>query len=43
VAISIGMLERRKRAEAALISVVATCYLLGVSTSRMGQVGPEPL
>jgi transposase-like protein len=26
------LLERRKRAEAALTSVVATCYLLGVST-----------
>ena len=29
------MLERRKRAERALISVVATSYLLGVSTRRM--------
>src|SRR5215207_1493386 len=29
------LLERRKRAEAALVSVVATCYLLGVSTRRM--------
>ena len=29
------LLERRKRAESALISVVATCYLLGVSTRRM--------
>src|SRR6476469_10205313 len=29
------LLERRKRAEAALISVAATCYLLGVSTRRM--------
>ena len=29
------LLERRRRAEAALISVVATCYLLGVSTRRM--------
>lgn len=28
-------LERRKRAERALTSVVATCYLLGVSTRRM--------
>jgi putative transposase len=28
-------LERRRRAEAALTSVVATCYLLGVSTRRM--------
>lgn len=27
------LLERRRRAEAALTSVVATCYLLGVSTS----------
>ena len=29
------LLERRKRAEQALTSVVATCYLLGVSTRRM--------
>ncbi len=29
------LLERRKRAERALISVVATSYLLGVSTRRM--------
>lgn len=29
------LLERRSRAEAALTSVVATCYLLGVSTRRM--------
>ena len=29
------LLERRKRAEKALISVVATSYLLGVSTRRM--------
>ncbi|MGN2638261.1 IS256 family transposase [Nocardia takedensis] len=29
------LLERRKRAERALTSVVATCYLLGVSTRRM--------
>lgn len=29
------MLERRRRAEQALISVVATCYLLGVSTRRV--------
>jgi transposase-like protein len=28
------LLERRRRAEAALTSVVATCYLLGVSTRR---------
>jgi putative transposase len=29
------LLERRRRAEAALTPVVATCYLLGVSTRRM--------
>ena len=29
------LLERRKRAERALTTVVATCYLLGVSTRRM--------
>jgi len=37
------LLERRKRAEKAMVSVVATCYLLGVSTRRMeklvGQLG----
>src|SRR3954454_16500315 len=33
------LLERRKRAEAALTSVVATCYLLGVSTRRMDRLG----
>ena len=32
------LLERRKRAEAALISVVASCYLLGVSTRRMDKL-----
>ena len=32
------LLERRKRAEVALISVVATCYLLGVSTRRMDKL-----
>jgi putative transposase len=32
------LVERRKRAEAALISVVATCYLLGVSTRRMDRL-----
>ena len=32
------LLERRKRAEAALITVVATCYLLGVSTRRMDKL-----
>ena len=30
---------RRKRAERALTSVVATCYLLGVSTRRMDKLG----
>jgi len=29
------LLERRRRAEVALTTVVATCYLLGVSTRRM--------
>ena len=29
------LLERRSRAEQALVSVVATCYLLGVSTRRV--------
>ena len=29
------LLERRRRAERALTTVVATCYLLGVSTRRM--------
>ncbi len=32
------LLERRKRAEAAMVSVVATCYLLGVSTRRMDKL-----
>jgi len=32
------LLEPRRRAEAALISVVATCYLLGVSTRRMDRL-----
>jgi transposase-like protein len=32
------LMERRKRAEEALISVVATCYLLGVSTRRMDRL-----
>jgi len=32
------LLERRRRAEAALITVVATCYLLGVSTRRMDKL-----
>lgn len=29
------LLERRRRSEQALISIVATCYLLGVSTRRV--------
>ena len=32
------LLERRKRAERALTSVIATCYLLGVSTRRMDKL-----
>ena len=32
------LLERRKRAEQALTTVVATCYLLGVSTRRMDKL-----
>jgi putative transposase len=32
------LLERRKRAERALSTVVATCYLLGVSTRRMDRL-----
>jgi transposase-like protein len=36
------LLERQRRAEAALISVVATCYLLGVSTPADGPVGAHP-
>jgi transposase-like protein len=32
------LLERRRRAEAALTTVVATCYLLGVSTRRMDKL-----
>jgi len=32
------LLERRKRAERALTSVVATCYPLGVSTRRMDKL-----
>ena len=31
------LLERRKRAESALITVVADCYLAGVSTRRTGR------
>jgi putative transposase len=32
------LMERRKRAERALTTVVATCYLLGVSTRRMDRL-----
>ena len=32
------LMERRKRAEAALITVVADCYLAGVSTRRMDKL-----
>jgi putative transposase len=32
------LLQRRRRSEAALTSVVATCYLLGVSTRRMDKL-----
>jgi putative transposase len=32
------LLQRRRRAEAALTTVVANCYLLGVSTRRMNQL-----
>lgn len=32
------LLQRRRRAEAALTSVVATCCLLGVSTRRMDKL-----
>ena len=32
------LLQRRRRAEAALTTVVATCYLLGVSTRRMDRL-----
>src|SRR5450830_110923 len=32
------LLQRRRRAEAALTSVVATCYLLGASTRRMDKL-----
>jgi putative transposase len=31
------LLKRRRRAESALVSVVATSYLLGVSTRRMAR------
>lgn len=32
------LLERRKRAERALTTVIATCYLLGVATRRMDKL-----
>ena len=32
------LLQRRRRAEVALTTVVATCYLLGVSTRRMDKL-----
>ena len=32
------LLQRRKRAESALITVVADCYLAGVSTRRMDKL-----
>jgi hypothetical protein len=32
------LLQRRRRAEAALTTVVATCYLLGVSTRRIDRL-----
>src|SRR5665811_1406208 len=35
------LLTRRRRAEAALTSVVATCYLLGVSTRRIDKLVPS--
>jgi hypothetical protein len=35
-------LERRRRAEAALTSVVATCYLLGVPGPADGEAGGDP-
>ena len=36
------LLERRRRAERALTTVVATCYLLGVSTRRMERLVDAP-
>ena len=36
------LLERRKRAESALITVVADCYLAGVSHPADGQAGQDP-
>src|SRR5258706_6642634 len=37
-----AFLEHRRRAERALASVVATSYLLGVSTRRGGKLGGPP-
>src|SRR5256886_15244 len=36
------LLQHRRRAEQALVSVVATSYLLGVSTRRGGKLGEPP-
>jgi putative transposase len=36
------LLERRKRSEAALITVIADCYLAGVSTRRMDKLVKQP-
>src|SRR5258708_29163342 len=36
------LLERRRRAERALATVVATSYLLGVSTRRVGKLAESP-
>ncbi len=36
------LLERRRRAERTLSTVVVTCYLLGVSTRRLARVLPQP-
>lgn len=36
------LLTRRRRAEEALVTVVATCYLLGVSTRRMDKLVRTP-
>jgi|TARA_R100000365_G_C2744078_1_gene72830 hypothetical protein len=37
------LLERRKRSEAALITIIAACYLAGVSTRRMDKLVEDPL
>ena len=37
-----GFLEHRRRAERALASVVATSYLLGVSTRRVEKLAASP-